>query len=135
MTFRPNSYVLRQKIICTKTFLYFLFLCLTVQLVVVCYVGVIPFFHFVCVVFRALTTRLKGEKHPKQAKAKFSSVFAVGFDFFLDGHSVSFAPPIGLRTPGSRRTLGRSLERPEYLQSLRHRHVDVHSCSPCRGFK
>ena len=134
MTFRPNSYVLRRKIICTKTFLYFLFLCLTVQLVVVCYVGVIPFFHFVCAVFRALTIRLQGEKHPKQAKAKFSSVFAVGFDS-LNGHSVSFAPPTALRTPGPRRTLGRSLERPEYLQSLWHRHVDVHSCSPCRGFK
>ena len=134
MTFRPNPYVLRQKIICTKTFLYFLFLCLIVQLVVVCYVGVIPFFHFVCVVFRALTSRLKGEKHPKQANAKLSSVFALGFDV-LDGHSVSFAPPIGLRTPGSRRTLGRSLERPEYLQSLWHGHGDVHSCFPCRGFK
>ena len=129
MTFRPNSYVLRRKIICTKTFLYFLFLCLTVQLVVVCYAGVIPFFHFVCAVFRALTIRLQGEKHPKQAKAKFSSVFAVGFDS-LNGHSVSFAPPIALRTPDSRRTLGRSLERPEHLQSLGHGHVDVHSFFP-----
>ena len=134
MTFRPNPYVLGQKIICTKTFFVFSFLCLIVQLVVVCYVGVIPFCHFVCVVFCALTSRLKGEKHPKQANAKLSSVFAVGFDF-LDGHSVSFAPPIGLRTPGSRRTLGRSLERPEYLQSLWHGHVDVHSCFPCRRFK
>ena len=111
--------------------MYFL-LCLTVQLVV-CYVGVIPFFsklfHFVCAVFLAFASRLKRKKYPKQPNAKFSFVFAVEFDF-LDGHSVSFAPPIALRTPDSRRTLGRSLERPEHLQSLGHGHVDVHSFFP-----